>query len=64
MTKEQRNRLEQLIEEYKFCFIVQGHFHAKHNDRRMEKFLAEKKPKNYEFVRVAADTTYVFWNPE
>jgi hypothetical protein len=43
---------------------VQGYFHAKYNDKRMEKFLAEKKPKTYEFVRVTADTTYVFWNPE
>jgi hypothetical protein len=64
MTKDQKDRLDQLTDEYKFCFIVQGYFHAKYNDKRMEKFLAEKKPKTYEFVRVTADTTYVFWNPE
>ena len=64
MTKEQKTRLDQLTEDYKFCFIVHGHFHANHNDRRMEKFLKEKNPLSYEFVRLTADTTYVFWNPQ
>lgn len=64
MTKEQKTRLNQLTEQYRFCFIVHGHFHATHNDKRMERFLKEKTPRDYEFLRLTADTTYVFWNPQ
>jgi hypothetical protein len=64
MTREQKDRLSKLTEEYKFCFIVQGPFHSKWNDKRMDKFVSEKDPERYEFVRLTADTTYVFWNPK
>ena len=30
----------------------------------MEKFVSDKNPKGYEFLRLTADTTYVFWNPK
>jgi hypothetical protein len=30
----------------------------------MDKFIAEKHPDKYEFLRLTADTTYIFWNPK
>lgn len=63
MTKEQKARLNTLIEQYKFCFIIRGYLHAKYNEKRMEIFLTQKKPLQYEFIRITADITYVFWNP-
>lgn len=63
MTKEQHKRLDELTEKYKLCFIVRGPFHAKHNERRIEKFIAERRPQNWEFIRINVETTYVFWNP-
>jgi len=64
MTNEQKTRLNSLTEQYRFCFIVQGYFHAAHNDKRMERFIKEKMPQKYEFIRITADMTYVFWNPQ
>lgn len=63
MTTEQHKRMSLLTEKYKLCFIVHGHFHAKHNERRLEKFINERRPDGWEFVRINAETTYVFWNP-
>jgi hypothetical protein len=64
MTKEQRARLDTLTDQYKFCFIIQGPFHSSWNEKRMDKFIAEKHPDKYEFLRLTADTTYIFWNPK
>lgn len=63
MTREQQLRLDELIEKHRYCFIVHGHFHSRSNDRRMEKFVNEKRPSEYEFLRITADTTFVFWTP-
>jgi hypothetical protein len=63
MTPDQRNRISDHADHYKFCFVIDGRFHSKHNERRMERFIADKRPKEYVFVRLTADTTYVFWNP-
>jgi hypothetical protein len=63
MTKEQRKRLDELADKYRFCFIVHGHFHAGYNERRMDKFLSDKKPEEWEFIRITVEHTYVFWNP-
>ena len=64
MTLEIKHRLNNLIEKYRFCFIVQGPFHSKYNEKRMQQFVENKNPREHEFVRVTADTTYVFWNPQ
>lgn len=55
--------MDELIEKYKRCFIVHGPFHAKYNDKRVQKFLDESKPDSWEFIRINAEITYVFWNP-
>jgi hypothetical protein len=64
MTPDQRRRMDELIEKYKRCFIVHGPFHAKHNDKRVQKFLEETQPENWEFIRISVELTYVFWNPQ
>lgn len=63
MTPEVKSRLNQLMDKYRYCFMVHGAFHSKPNERRMQQFIDNKNPKEHEFVRVSADLTYVFWNP-
>lgn len=63
MTPDQRRRMDDLATKYRFCFIVDGKFHSRQNERRMEKFVIDKRPEKYEFIRLTADITYVFWNP-
>lgn len=64
MTPDQRCRMDELIEKYKRCFIVHGPFHAKYNDKRVQKFLDETQPESWEFIRISVELTYVFWNPQ
>ena len=64
VTPDQRRRMDELIEKYKRCFIVHGPFHAKHNERRIERFVEESQPESWEFIRINVELTYVFWNPQ
>lgn len=63
MTPDQKQRLEELCNHYKYCFIIQGPLHNRHNEKRVETFKNNPNVKNYEFIRITADLTYMFWNP-
>lgn len=63
MTREQIKRMDELIDKYRRCFIVHGPFHAKYNEARVQKFIEEKNPASWEFIRINVEITYVFWNP-
>ena len=64
MTSEQRKKIDMMCHKHHYCFIVQGHFHSRTNDRRIERFVEERDPHEYEIVRLSADLTYVFWTPK
>lgn len=63
MTPDQKKRLEELCLHYRYCFIIHGALHSRHNEKRMETFKSIKVVKEYEFIRITADLTYMFWNP-
>lgn len=62
MTPDQRKRLDELCDHYRYCFIIQGPLHNKNNEARVEQFKSNKNVAEYEFIRISAEITYMFWN--
>ena len=63
MTPDQRHRLEDMCMKYCYCFISHGPLHNRHNEKRVEAFKNNPNLKEYQFIRITADITYMFWNP-
>ena len=58
-----KKRIDELCTKYRFAFYIFGHQGSTQNLLKVASFVSNKKPSEYEAIRVDPETTILFWNP-
>ena len=58
-----KKRIDELCTKYRFAFYIFGQQGSTQNLLKVASFVSNKKPSEYEAIRVDPETTILFWNP-